>query len=137
MVLDQRGFMCYVNTGASPDEQQRELDYCHAAGVYEPTSKRWHVGRVYSGHFSADVGSFELDYEEFVTPTLLCNGRPVSMTAVSGADGPVASWSAGHVTTTITFTAPSDASCDYDLQLAPSLRNRYYTAFHVTLTLQP
>lgn len=137
VVLARQGRLCYVNRAAPPDSQQRALDACHAAGYDDISPVRWHVGRAPGGQFVADVSSFSLDYEEYLVPTLICNGRATDMTWESSTEGPPASWSAPLPTTTVRYVAPADASCDYDLEVRLILRNRYYSGYQLTLTLQP
>jgi hypothetical protein len=99
---------------------------------------RFPVGRVSSGQIVADIGTFSFDYEEYLVPTLICNGRGADMKFEHEVDdGPPAPWSASLPTTTTRYVAAADASCDYDLELRLILRNRYYSGYQLTLTLQP
>lgn len=138
VVLTRTGKMCDVKAGGSPDFQQRARAACIEAGYSEMSPIRFHVGRVYGGQFVADIGSFSFDYEEYLVPTLICNGRGADMKFESEVDdGPPAPWSASLPTTTTRYVAAADAACDYDLELRLILRNRYYSGYQLTLTLQP
>jgi hypothetical protein len=141
LVLARQGKICYDKVTDTPQQQEANRQECASLGYNEPSTIRWHVGRVYSGQFVLDFGTRYIDFtdvHEFTFANLICNGRSIPMTRGQGTNGDPKSWSAGMRTSVYQFTAPSDSTCDYDLEaqvilLFPPL----YTPYDVQLTLQP